>query len=217
MYILKTDICNEQNNEIVPQVLDMGYGYDYYAEDSVSKIIYNKPLDFLPNLKSFHLDPETSVTDIIRQGYIFTAGLLVSNPLYESIKNFVLQPYEAYEAEVVYQDACLNYYWIHITKILEGEIDFEKSEFIQSDPKGNNYTKKFLNQEDLDRKCKELVFNISGKITAKKIIFIPETPLYDLFFIRLTSDLIFISERMKDCLLRNQFTGFEIMPSSVLF
>lgn len=217
MYILKTDICNDQNNEIVPQVSHLGFGYDYESQDSATKIVSNEPLDFLPNLKSIYLDPDTKATDIIRQSYIFTAGLLVSEAFYDSIRNFNLQPHEAYSAKVFYHGKFLNYYWMHITKIIEEDFDYGKSEFIESDNDGNSSVKKFSSLEEFAQRRKEFVNHLSGEITAKKIVLKNDCPLYDLFFIGFTSRTIFISPEVKDCLSKKKLTGFEIVPCEIVF
>jgi Immunity protein family (Imm11) len=217
MYILKTNICNDQNNEIVPQVLNMGPGYDYYARDSVNSVHLNTPLDYTPNFKSFYLDPLTKVTDIISQGYIFTAGLLVSERFYESIKNYALQPHKAYPVEVIYHEKCLDYYWIHITRLLEPLIDFGRSEFIERYDTGHVIPRSFSNLEEFDQKCKEIIESISGEVIGKRVVFVQKIPAYDLFFINFTSREIFISGEFKDCLLQNKFTGFDILPSENIF
>jgi hypothetical protein len=217
MYILKTNICNDQNNEIAPQVLDMGAGYNYNARDSVSSVRLNTPLDYTPNFKSFYLDPLTKVTDIIRQGYIFTIGLLVSERFYEAIKNYSLQPHKAYPAEVIYHEKCLHYYWIHITRMLEPLIDFGKSEFIQRYDNGHVVPRSFSNLEGFEQKRKEIIESISGEMIGTRVFFVQKIPAYDLFFIRFTSRTIFISIELKDCLLQNKFTGFDILPSETIF
>src|SRR4030095_11506827 len=102
IWILDTAICNTQNNDVVPQVEHMGSGYDWDAPDSITQIRSNAPLDFRPHPQAFHLDPATNLTDVVSQGYIYTAGLLVSEPLYDTIRRFQLPAHQPYPAAVVH-------------------------------------------------------------------------------------------------------------------
>lgn len=218
MYILKTFICNDQNNEIYPQVIHMGSNYGWDAEDSLTKITSNKPLHFIPNLKSFHLDPTTKITDIISQSYIYTCGLLVSEALSNALKNYLLQPHSIYPSEVIHDESVFKYYWIHITEEIETYIDFRGSEFsIQKECLDNSLSIRISNEEELRAICKDLVHSMGGDIIARKIEFMPNIPSYDLFFLQLTSRFIFISDRLRNCLLKERFTGFEILPATTVF
>src|ERR1019366_9418490 len=104
MWLLKTLLCNEQTNEVFPQAVSMGPDYNWDSDTSVNAIQSNRTLDFHPNLRAFHLDPETLLTDIVSQGYIYTRGLLVSRHFKEVVDKYLLEPHADYEAEVVYRD-----------------------------------------------------------------------------------------------------------------
>lgn len=217
MHILNTVICNSQNNEVYPQVISMGLDYNWDGEDSITKITTNTPLTFEPNFNAFHLDPETQITDIVSQSYIYTRGLLLSEAMMKAIEEHLLQPYSAYAAKVVYDQATLDYRWLHITEEIETHINFSESKFSviggQSEPmpvQVNDY-------ENLRAQCRRLVDTSGGELLARTLSFSRGTPAYDLFFVQLTKRHIFISDWLANTLMRSSFTGFEVLPSEVSF
>jgi hypothetical protein len=220
MWILDTAICDAQNNEIVPQVEHMGSGYDWDAPDSITQIRSNAPLDFRPDTRAFHLDPATNLTDVVSQGYIYTAGLLVSEAFYNTIRRFQLQAHEPYPAAVVHDGRTHAFRWVHFTEEVEDKIDFTHSEFAVRGPVEPEMSQVFANQEQLREKCRELVNTIGPvHLEAIRIVFPPGVPRYDLFSVLLTERRFFVSDALADELRRQRFTGFELELSeaTVLF
>lgn len=212
MYLLNVEISDSQNNEIFPQVIHMGLDYDFEAPNSITQVRVNAPLSVAPNLDSFHLDPDTNLTDIVTQAYAYTMGLLVSERLFNALKNHTLQPFVAYPARVVHQNQSFAFHWLHFTKKLEPEIDFEQSDFVEVDADGNTTPLQFANVVDLHLGCKSVVQKVTSRLTPRKIQFVSGTPSYDLFFLDLVPRLILISSPLRETLLGGSYTGFQIAP-----
>jgi hypothetical protein len=218
LWLLKTSICNEQTNEVFPQTVSMGPDYDWDSDTSVNAIQSNRPLAFYPNLKAFHLDSETWLTDLVSQGYIYTRGLLVSRKFKDVVDKYILEPHANYEAEVVYHGTAYEYTWMHFTEEMESRVDFAHSTFRFVDQKSaTNSTMVFNGQEDLRKKCAELVHLGVGEIAAENIEFIAGTPRFDLFFFQLTAREILVSDQLASRLLHDKLSGFELVPTANVF
>jgi hypothetical protein len=212
MKILNTSICDDQNNQVYPQVESMGLDYDWDAKNSIRRIVSNVPLEVVPDFKSFHLDPETKITDIVSQSYIYTRGLLVSERFWKVLQSFVLQAHETYLAQVVHRDTVLPYRWIHMTEEIEERIDYAKSDFRQvADSQLSAIDVK--NWENLRSICAKAVNSLDGEIIARKIMFLSGVPKCDLLFVQLTSRNIFVSDQMASRIRAEKFTGFKIEDS----
>src|SRR3989442_9594796 len=122
-YIMKLG-ANADNNQIAPQVENMGPGYNWDVRDSVTRISENVPLVQPPNLRAFHLDPLTVPTDVISQGYIVTRGLLVSPAFVRVLEKYRTQLHELYPAEVVWKNDRLKYFWVHMIEKAEDCLDY---------------------------------------------------------------------------------------------
>jgi hypothetical protein len=214
MWILNTNICSEQNNDVVPQVAHMGPGYQWDAPDSISRIDSNAPLGFAPNLRSFHLDPDTYLTDVVSHSFVYTAGLLVSHRFYGALDGLVVQPHESYPAEVVHRGETYRFVWMHVTELIESRIDFAESRFLIS-PFGRQAEPiVFADADELSRKARELVNTIGPvRLVPERLVFLQGTPRYDLFALLLTEWRFFASDLLADRLRTEGLTGFGLDPA----
>ncbi|HUA43626.1 MAG TPA: hypothetical protein VMA77_00250 [Solirubrobacteraceae bacterium] len=218
MKILNTEIANAENNEVYPQVIDMGLDYDWDAPDSVTHMIPYSRLHTPPRLESFHLDPATRATDVISQSYAHAAGLLVSEPFWWVLRAFTIQPHQILTAGVVSGTTRLPYRWIHIAEALEPRIEYSQSEFEYRASGGNDWVPSQLSSEDeLRALTRRLVNEGAGALAARRITFDPATPRYDLFCLQLTSRVWFVSEELAARLHSRGLTGFELLPSRTDF
>jgi hypothetical protein len=215
MWFMNTAICNEQNNEVVPQVEHLGAGYAFDAPDSVTHIRSNVPLRIPPNTRSFHLDPVTHLTDVVSQGYVYTMGLLVSNRMFDVMRPFTLQAHEAYAAEVVHHDKRYEYQWMHMTELVDEHIDFAQSRFVVRPHGKADKEVSFRNSDELRETTRALVDTIGPvRLEVSRLVFLPATPRYDFFGLDLTARLFFASAPLAERLIERRFTGFELKPSS---
>lgn len=216
MWSLNTNICNAQNNEVVPQVEHMGPGYDWDAPESVTQIRVNVPLRFRPAMRAFHLNPATQLTDVISQGYIYTLGLLVSERMYATLTRFDVQAHETHAAEVVHLGRAHPYLWVHMTERVEDRLDYSRSEFVVRTLDGRERPQPIGNAEELRARCIELVNTIEPLTLAARRITFAVDPVHDMFGLVLTQRLFFVSDRVADALRAGRFTGFELVPSEII-
>jgi len=213
-YVLKIGIPNSDNNQIVPQVENMGPGYDWGASESITRLSGNAPLARSPNLHAFHLDPDTRLTDIVSQGYIYTRGILASAKFCRTLDDLIVQRHERYPADVVFHGKTYQYYWLHMTEEVEDRIDYVNSDFyIEPLLDGAIENVTLADREALDDLSRRLIDTGTGRLIARKISFIPGTPAYDLLCVQLTARTFFASELLAARLSNAKQTGFELRPT----
>lgn len=218
MYILNTAICNAQNNELPVQVAHMGEGYRWDDPDSVTKIFEHLPLSVKPNMRAFHLDPLTNLTDVVSQGYIITMGLLVSETFCNALEGCVVQAHERYPADVVYHEQKFKYFWLHVIEELEDRIDYQRSTFAVRKPGGAHEPVTVTSAAELRQLRLDLVNTINGgRIIHKNVAFLPGTLHYDLCCVHLGNYQFLVSDRLTERLIELRLTGFELVPASVTF
>lgn len=217
MWILDTVILNDQNNEVPLQVEHMGEHYRWDDPDSVTRMV-NGPLTVRPNLSAFHLDPATRRTDLVRQGYVYAMGLLASQAFRRALDGMRVQPHQAYPADVVFQAERFQYWWLHITAMLEGQIDYSASVFDVRRPGGGLSVAHLEDEPAVRRLCLDLVNTIEGgELRPRSIRFAPAAPALDLFALRLSHNVWFVSDRLAERLRQRRLTGFELRPADVVF
>jgi hypothetical protein len=212
--ILKTNVCNAQTNDIYPQIEHMGPDYDWRGPTSIRQIVANSPLQFVPNMRSFHLDPATKRTDLISQGLIYRMGLLASAQFASSLAGFVVQRYQAIPAEVVFHGDTFNYVWIHFTREVEEQLDFSATRFALREQNGTESAIDIATP----RRLAEVTSKLAGsgaRLVVRKIFFHAGTPEYDLFCLALGAFEYFVSDRLASDLVRRRLTGFDVEKSDI--
>jgi hypothetical protein len=216
---LDVGVVNDADNYVWPQVENMGEDYRWDDPGSVTALTANRPLNVVPNLRSFHLHDATAITDLISQAYITATGLLASTDFCATISGHVIQAHQAFAAEVVFRGRSFAYTWLHLTEQIDERIDYANSTFI---------TRRFDRTEELTaisdraawrRKTAELVNTMTGSLLARTIAFLPGTPRFELFALDLPEASFFVSAGLGDELRSSGLTGFEILPANteVLF
>lgn len=212
--LLKIGIPNSDNNQIVPQVENMGAGYDWDAPDSITRLPGNVPLSLSPNFCAFHLDPDTKLTDIVSEAYISTRGILASQKMCGVLDDFIVQRHERYPADVVFHGKTYRYYWLHMTEELDDRIDFAKSDFyIETILDGAIENVTLADRKALDDLNRRLVDEGLGSLKTRRINFISGTPVYDLFCLQFIARTYFVSEPLTGRLSATRQTGFEFRPT----
>jgi hypothetical protein len=214
-YILNTE-SNLDNNHIAPQIVSMGPGYDWDAPNSVSRLTTNVVLVQAPNFRSFHLDPNTAVTDIVSQTYVAARGLLVSPALAGAIGQFTIQRHQPYRAEIVWRGVAFDYYWLHMTEEAEDLLDYARSDFRRMPiGPGSPVNVSFANREELRVTTHQLINTLTGQLQPRRLIFLPGIPELHLFCLDLPHRTFYLSSRLGDELTAAKLTGFELVPSDV--
>lgn len=210
---LNTEICSSQNDWIYPQVEHMGPGYRWDDPDAITHIIANKPLEFIPNMRSFHLSDKTRKTDLITQNYIYRMGLLASEAFRDLLKRHVVQAHEEWPAEVIYRGEAFAYTWFHMTEEVEDYINYPKSDFVIRRPSGSEEALELQTSKVLRSLAKELLNSGAGVLAARRITLVSEAPHFDLFCLCLNSFEFFVSEQLGKELEQLGLSGFELEPS----
>jgi hypothetical protein len=216
MYILDRTGGGEQTNDVYPQVEHMGDDYPWDDPDSVTKMVSGRPLAVRPNLRAFHLDPETNVTDLVSQGFTHAAGLLASEAFCAALDGRAVQAHERYPAEVVHGGETLPYRWLHMVEELEPRIDYARSEFTARHGDGRIEDVVFADADAFARKRRELASG-PGSVGVRRLAFLPGTPPLDLFTILLGGRVFFVSDALAKELKRRQLTGFGLLPTDAEF
>jgi hypothetical protein len=216
MHVLDPFPCNEDTNFVCPQVQHLGPGYPRDAADSMTRIVENRPLAVPPNLRSFHLKPETRLTDLVSQGYVYTIGLLASPAFVEALEGFEVQAHESYAAEVVHGGRGYPYWYLHVVEEMEPRIDFARSRFVVRRGPGQGEPVRCAGVDDLHRLCREVTEQGDGRLTVERVEFAPGTRHLDLFCLRLTSLVYFVSDALAADLVRRALTGFTLEPAGAV-
>jgi hypothetical protein len=193
----------------------MGLDYRWDDPDSVTRIIQNRPLQYAPNMRTFHLNEATNLTDVISQGYIYTMGLLVSEAWYEALAGYVAQAHEVYPAEVAFRGNAFSYKWLHIVEEIEGLVNYVNSRFVVRRRPNSEESLPIPSLEGLRSRRLELVNTMGGSLLARQLSFLPGTPHYDLFCLRLTGFVFYVSDRLAEEFLRRRLTGFDVGPPEI--
>jgi hypothetical protein len=213
-HLLKIGIPNSDNNQVVPQVENMGAGYDWDASDSITHLSGNVPLFRPPNFRAFHLDPDTKLTDIVSQAYISTRGILASDRICRVLDDFIVQRHERYPADVVLHGKTYRYCWLHMIEEVDDRIDFAKSEFyIETILDGTIENVALADKKALGDLNRRLIDKGSGRLRARRITFISGTPAYDLFCLQFIARAYLASEALTARLSATGQTGFEFRPA----
>jgi hypothetical protein len=176
----------------------------------------NVALEQAPNFHSFHLDPDTVLTDIISQTYVAARGLLISPAVTAVIARHSIQRHEHYPAEVVWHGAAFEYYWLHMTEEAEDLIDYSNSDFRQvSIGVGSPVVLSLTNREELRATARHLINTLTGRLQPRRLVFLRGVPELDLFCLDLPHRTFFVSSRLRDALTDARLTGFELVPSDV--
>ena len=211
---LEINNSDDQYNEMFPQVIHMGPDYDFDGPESLTRITVNEPLTFVPDLKSFTLDPDTNLTDIVSQTYIYTDGLLVSERVHQVLKDCVMASHVNYPATVVHRDRAFQYYWLHFTDSVAPGIDFSRSRFVVID-QDESIDILVTSSAGLQEWCRRVVQTMTQRLTAQTVSFKSGTPRYDLFFLDVAPRIILLSKDLTALLADNGFTGFQLKPSAI--
>lgn len=213
--VLNTTVCNLATNYVCPQVQHMGRDYPWEEPTSITAIVTNRPLLVPPNMRAFHLDPATNLTDVISQSYISAMGLLGSDRLVALLARYVLQAYEVYAAEVINHGCSYKYNWIHMIEDVEDLLEFGKCEFVVVRPDGRMEVSIISGPDLLRAKRIELAGSMEGHLRGKRLVFKAGSRRLDLFCLRLTGFVFYLSERLANDLVQHQLNGFEIEAMSI--
>lgn len=190
-------------------------GLSVALKEDLSKII-NSP-NFPENIKILQeilLDEEAKVTDWIRTTYLSEMiGIIISDRFHQKIKDIKIFNCKIYNSIITHKKREYPY-WFYFQKDLRDYIVYPKSEFM---------VKKIFESEILEIKKlgsfeehNTLGINESMKLNeiVPKTIYLNKN--HDL--IKLPHDpMLYISDKVKNIIEENKFSGMDIRPSNVDF
>lgn len=156
----------------------------------------------------FELEPKTKLTDIVSASNISARGLLMNEKTKNIFEQFNLPEYKFYPATLIVKSNKLQYYWLHIINNSLNDIDYQKTEFYES----NSIRIKI---KELSINSKEGFFenknnNIKdGNLISTNRLHIKYSTCDLLIFPLIHSDII-ISNKLTEKLISNKIKGFEL-------
>jgi hypothetical protein len=164
----------------------------------------------------FELDEEAKLTDYIKPSNISAKGLLINEKIKKLIENFNIIEHRIYSATLFSNKQALNYYWLHLIKKDHKEVDFENSDFIQTDLFYDKIKTVYVNSvedyhQHLDKARKDVNLIIPEKLILKE-----EYRQIDILFFPLMHQSLIASERFIRTLKKNNITGFEYEEASFI-
>jgi hypothetical protein len=166
----------------------------------------------------FRLDPKAIITDVLSIGTQPFKGILVSQKMYEIIKQFPVNQMNAIEATVHYRGKYLDYVWLDFFGDLTDSIDYDKTIFHLKIQGFLSATYENLEIENTRDKLIELDKTIAGltkRIIPKKIYCFRDS-INNNHIVRIGHfDLNFyFSEGLKKELEKNHLTGFDLIETA---
>lgn len=199
----------------------MSDGYDRYAANSVWKLL-DQPIDFTPNLNSFKLEHKAKRTDLISTvssgSCVIMGNLLISKTKENIFENFKIPPHQKFEANLTAGKKHYPYFVFHFLGDQNEYIDYEKSVFFIGNQFGfkiedvaissyNEYLNLFSKLETEHKKTG----SYRKRIRAAQIFIDKAKVNFDFFRLRHIVDHFVVSEKLKDELLANNFTGADFI------
>jgi hypothetical protein len=222
-YIFEPACDTPETGHQYPQVQKMKPGYDFKAVNSVHALsrAYQDFPDFEPDLDHFIVHAQAKLTELLSVAPV-DGGVLISERLKNIFEQSTIVPHKFYSAKLKYRKAFYeNYYWMHIICNLSELVDYRKSTFFIYYNYAHNLGFIDVNskEEYLKKKRKVQIDNPDKVITvwANKIYMIDHFDKnLDLFEIGAFNADYFISESLKNAIIKEKITGCSIAPADNL-
>lgn len=197
-YILNESTESKIIGPIFPQCQEFLKGYDNSFENKNSFFHFahfkGLEVDFLPDCSSFLLKEKVRLTDLMSCYLGPGNDKLVSDSLYQVIKNFNCSDVQVFDCTLNKKlEIFSNYKWIHFVYNLEKYVDFSKSTYHHPDKELKKKSRDICNFDDYVKFDREL--DTFALLTAKKTV-INHKPL-DFFTIGQINQKCYVSKKLK--------------------
>jgi hypothetical protein len=218
-YIFEPACDTPETGHVFPQIQKLKPGYDDKKPDSIYSYLKKSRDTFsdeAPDLDSFIMHGHAKPTDLV-SNTITKPGFFISQKLKSIFEKHNLSPHRFYLAKVIHRKKLLDgYFWCHTISNLTNLIDYPNSSFfIYKHYRLDDGDIKIESLEDYQKKESQLQLDNPGiniTIWAKRICLKPAffDKKLDLFKIGLFDSDFYISEALKDDLVKNNITGCKI-------
>ena len=218
-YIIKESLDNIIIGTDYPQAYKYIKGYspkDIHAIFELYEYVTEFP-NFTPNLSGIMLSGRAKLTDFVSNPF----GSIIISPKGKNVfEKFNLCSHRFYNMTLHVRKIPYEYYWMHIISDYSDFVDYKASSFIER----NSYRalgSVFVESKDgMLQKRDEILHRNKGttiNLWADKIVMNSGfNKNLDLFEISLIDANLYVSERLKDEIIKNDLTGYEFIPANKL-
>ncbi len=170
-----------------------------------------------PNLDYMIMDKKAKLTDIISTGYITAKGFFMNKRCKDVFDKFRLVSHAHYPGRVEFNQAFIDYYWLHLVNESYDLIDFNQSTFLLS-PLGLGTSEVITINSEMNLNSIKKEVGYLKTIRLEKLVLSEKfktEPLDLFFFLGLHYD-VFISEALKAALDDNRITGINISDQTII-
>lgn len=208
-YYLLTEMVDEpETGNVWPQIRGVSSTYNLGGDKSIFKLKPNVFPDFEPDFDSFVLSAKAKRTDFLSQSLIGHSGFLISPRVQNVFLKFRIPEMLFFEVSVVEaKKQKSKYFWAHIKCELYDMIDFQKTSFITKNMLGLKGDELEINSIE-DYKIKREEITKSTDFVSQNLYLNNDNILnLDLIRIGLFDKGFYISEGLREELIRNKITG----------
>lgn len=165
-----------------------------------------RKVDFIPNLDGISIYKSTKLTDVISCALGPGNDLIISKRFFDLLKNFNTSPVQYFNCTIYKGEDKIKYVWLHFIYELEKVVDYKRSllthpnDSLSEDIKMVTDYEKY--REFYDTKDKY------GLVKAKKVVI--KNLNMDFLVIGQYNQKVYISEKLRDAIVRNKITGIDI-------
>jgi hypothetical protein len=173
--------------------------------------------DFIPDLGGMRLSGRAKLTDWLSTSF----GLALISPKFrEILEKFNLCPYRFYPVTLYVRNVPYNYFYLHIISDYSDFVDYKKSTFLECTSYENREYIYVESKEDMLRKREEIENLNKGTtwtIWSDKIVMNSKfNRELDFFVVSRIDANRYISERLKNEITKNNFTGLDFITADKL-
>ncbi len=222
-FILKNASETVETGPVYPQIQKLKPGYDKKKDTSIYSFLKksqtNKLLDDIPDLDSFIMHSRAKPTDFISNAITNNYGFFVTAKLKEIFEKHFLPLHYFYPAKVIHKSRVLeNYFWMYVISDMTDFIDYANSTFfIYKRYKSSEEYITISSKSDFltkERSLKVEYPHVYTAIHAEKIsLKLPTNKRFDLFQIGEFDFDFYISDSLRNALVKNDITGCNIEPT----
>ncbi|MCU0430295.1 MAG: hypothetical protein MUF42_10025 [Cytophagaceae bacterium] len=201
-----------QSNKVTEKITG---GLSIKIREELSQLLERDDFpEHIPILNEVLLDSAAKVTDMIDTTYLsYDSGIIASVRMRMALSEMKFDNYKCFDALVTHNKREYPYSFF-LLKDNRNSIDFTRSEFVVKDSLGGETieSKQFDSYSDYDQ------YRLKAAMKLHVVYPLKIVMLQELDIIRIPGEpLIFVSEKFKQIIDENKFTGMNIQHSGVEF